>query len=126
MAVCGGSVYGGVFLCGFGGGERGITMGFFLGENTLGSWTWLLILQADSDCKCNPQKDRECQGLISSDLSKKLNIDGLWTSPVRAVGDLIAMGQPQELRQGREKPGNAMKCSLYIVQKVTIRVKNIF
>lgn len=77
-------------------------MGVFLGENTSGSWLWLLILQTDSDCKCNPsnssdaQEDRECQGLFNSDLSKKLNIDGLWTSPVRAAGDLIGMGQPQE------------------------------
>lgn len=92
----------GFFLCGFFvGRERGIVLGFFffLGENTLGSWTWLFILQADLDCKRNPsnssdaQQDRECQGLFNSDLSKKLNIDGLWTSPAKAVGDLIAVGQ---------------------------------
>lgn len=90
----------GFFLCGFFvGRERGIMLGFFLGENTSGSWTWLFTLQADLDCKRNPsnssdaQQDRECQGLFNSDLSKKLNIDGLWTSPAKAVGDLTAAGQ---------------------------------
>lgn len=96
-----GGVNGGVFSMWFfcGEGERDCVGFFFLGENTLGSWTWLFILQADLDCKRNPsnssdaQQDRECQGLFNSDLSKKLNIDGLWTSPAKAVGDLIAVGQ---------------------------------
>lgn len=87
----------------WGGGREGLCWGVFLGENTSGSWTWSFILQAALDCKCNPsnssdaQQDRECQGLFNSDLSKKLNIDGLWTSPVKAAGDLIAMGQRKEL-----------------------------
>lgn len=80
------------FLCGvsLGGGKRDC-VGLFLGQNTLGYWTWLFILQTDLDCKCNPsnssdaQRDRECQGLFQSDLSKKLNIDGLWTSPVNLL-----------------------------------------
>lgn len=119
-----------MFFCG--GGREGLSWVF---ENTLGSWTWLFILQADLDCKCNPsnssdaQQGRECQGLSHCDLSKKLNIDGLWTSPVKAAGDLIAMGQREEPGQGREKPGTATECSLYIVQKVTIsfrQLKNTF
>lgn len=122
----------GFFLCVFWGGEgERDCVGFFLGENTSGSWTWLFTLQADLDWKCNPsnssdaQQDRECQGLFNSDLSKKLNIDGHWTNLVKAVGNLIAMGQREELGQGREKPGKAMECSLYIVQKVTIRFKQL-
>lgn len=119
-------------------GGKGLRVGllggggyYYLGENTLGSWTWLFILQADLDCKRNPsnssdaQQDRASQGLFKGDLSKKLNIDGRWTSPVRAARDLITTGQRDKLGQGREKPGKATQCSLNMVQKVTIRFRQL-
>lgn len=77
MGVCGGDLYGGFSHVHFLGrkGERDC-VGVFLKKNTLGSWTWLFILQADLDCKCNPnnssnaQQHRESQGLFNSDLQK--------------------------------------------------------
>lgn len=35
------------------------------------------------------------------------------------------MEQRGELGAGKEKPGKAMECSLYIVQKVTIRFRQL-
>lgn len=54
--------------------------------HTLGSWTWLLTLEADLDSRANQVThlihrtvDRQCQGLLSSALLEKLDIDGLQT-----------------------------------------------
>lgn len=77
MGVCGGDLYGGFSPVGFLGrkGEKDC-VGVFLRENTLGSW--LFILQADLDCKCNPnnssnaQQHRECLKDCSTVISKKV------------------------------------------------------
>lgn len=75
MGVCRGDLYGS-FSPVFSWQEGRDCVGVVLRENTLGSWTWLFILQADLDCMCNPnnssnaQQHRESQGLFNSDLQK--------------------------------------------------------
>lgn len=93
----------------------------------LGSWTRLFILQAYLESKCklsnSSNAQQSSQGLLDSALSEKLNIDESQTSPGKATGHSITMGQPEGLRQGRKKPGGGTGHSQHIVQEVIIKFR---